>query len=100
MVPHVLLLAAFALLALVGAVLGWFAILAVGRLPAALFDLLTGYVRYAARVGAYTYLLTGRFPPLGPGEPHDGYPVWVWVDRPARLSRKATALRLPLLIAP
>jgi hypothetical protein len=99
-VPHLLLLAPFALLALVGAALAWFAIVAAGRYPAALFDLLAGYVRYAARVGAYLYLLTGRFPPLGPGEPDDGYPVWAWVDRPGRLSRLATALRLPLLVAP
>jgi hypothetical protein len=48
------------------AFLGWFASLARGRIPDGLRNLGAYALRYAAQTGAYTYLLTDRYPDAGP----------------------------------
>ena len=52
--------------ALVAAQLGWFAILAKGRMPPGLRDLVVYAGGYATQVAAYFFLLTGRFPDSDP----------------------------------
>src|SRR5439155_8117973 len=62
--PH-LIVVYFALL--VGAVvvlLGWFAALALGRLPEGFATLLEALLRYITRVYAYNWLLTDEYPPF------------------------------------
>ena len=61
--PPLLALLLLNLLAFVVATYGWFAALILGRLPRFPADYLTGVLSYSARVGAYTYLLTDRWPP-------------------------------------
>jgi hypothetical protein len=51
---------------LVIAVLGWFAALFTGRMPAGLRRLGAVGVRYEAQAGAYALLLTDRYPDAGP----------------------------------
>ena len=49
--------------------MSWIAIIATGRYPRPLFELVLNYERWNLRVGAYTTLLiTDRYPPfrLGP----------------------------------
>lgn len=43
----------------------WFAILFTGRIPKGQFDFLVGFQRLSARVFAYYYFMTDRYPPFG-----------------------------------
>lgn len=45
-------------------VIGWFAALFTGRLPEWAHTFLGGVIRWYARVGAYVFLLTDRYPPF------------------------------------
>jgi hypothetical protein len=65
-VPAVLLSAAYGWVALVVGVLGWFAALATGRMPAGLRDLGAAALRYQAQTSAYALLLTSRYPDSSP----------------------------------
>ena len=53
-------------LLLVGALLGWFVSLALGRMPRSLRDAQAYSLRYAAQVSAYLLLVTDRYPYSGP----------------------------------
>jgi hypothetical protein len=96
--PHLAVLAVLELAAAVVLLIAWIAILLTGRYPRAFFGFAAGTLRYATRVGCYWMLVTDRFPPFGLGARTDGYPVEVWVDEPARLSRLTTCLRIVLAI--
>jgi hypothetical protein len=48
------------------ALLGWFAVLATGRMPRGLRNLGAYSLRYTAQSSAYTYVLTDRYPYSGP----------------------------------
>ena len=64
-IPHYIVLAVLWLLAIVAVVLAWFAILATGRYPRALFDFVVGVGRWTLRVNAYAFLLvTDQYPPF------------------------------------
>jgi Domain of unknown function (DUF4389) len=52
------------LLAFLGSVLAWFAILITGRYPQGLFDLVTISLRWSTRVTLFTYWMTAAYPPL------------------------------------
>jgi hypothetical protein len=97
-VPHLVVVLLLGLAAWALTVVAWFAILAIGRYPRALFGFVAGTLRYSMRVGCYWLLVTDRFPPFGPGAGPDGYPVTVWVDEPGRRSRLTTGLRLLLAV--
>ena len=65
LVPVAVMGAVWSLLASVVAVLGFFAVLFMGRWPAGLLDFIVGIYRFHVRAGAYANLLTDRYPPLG-----------------------------------
>jgi hypothetical protein len=92
-IPHAFVLFFYGIASLVVSVVGWFAILFIGRLPRGMFDFQMGFLSYSVRVRCYGSLLTGRFPPFGGGSPADGYPVQVRSDYPERLSRLTTFFR-------
>jgi hypothetical protein len=63
--------------AVIVAFLAWFAILVKGRMPPGMRDVVTYALTYATQVGAYFFLVTGRFPdsnlrtvPMLPRPPH------------------------------
>ena len=63
--PHYIVLTLFNYLTFPVLLIAWVAILATGRYPRALFNLMVGYGRWSLRVGAYTTLLvTDRYPPF------------------------------------
>lgn len=64
------------------AFLGWFAALALGRMPAGLRDLAGYGLGYAAQFYAYAFLLTPRYPN---SDPDALGPVWTLPDHPIRL---------------
>lgn len=83
-----------------GVVIAWFALLITGRYPRALYELSSWAVRYNARVVAYFYLATDRFPGASPDPPED-HPVALHVgDRLPAYSRLKVLLRGFLLIPP
>jgi 2-(1,2-epoxy-1,2-dihydrophenyl)acetyl-CoA isomerase len=49
------------------AIIGWFAALALGRMPRGMRDLMAYCLRYQAQTYAYLLLLTGRYPSLASG---------------------------------
>lgn len=52
------------ILAYLGAILAWFAILFTGRYPKGIFRLVTIGLRWTLRVTAFQYLMTERYPPF------------------------------------
>jgi hypothetical protein len=95
--PHLVVAFALGVAATLAAAMAWFAILATGRYPAAVFRFVAGSLRYSIRVGCYWMLATDRFPGFALSGARDD-PVQLDVDEPARLSRLTTLLRLPLAI--
>ena len=94
-IPHFIVLYALTFAAELVAVIGWFAALFTGRLPAGLADFLTGWLRWSARVYAYAGLLTDQYPPFALAD--EGYPVRVSAA-PGRLNRLAVLFRFILVI--
>lgn len=64
-IPHYIVLAILAIMAVFMVVAAWFAILFTGRYPKGLFDFVVGVGRWGLRVQAYAFLLvTDRYPPF------------------------------------
>ena len=64
-IPHYVVLVFLSIAVVVVAVIAWFAILATGRYPRALFDFVEGVIRWGTRVECYMFLLTtDRYPPF------------------------------------
>ena len=68
--------------AAVCAFLGWFAVLALGRMPLGLRNLAAYGLGYTAQTYAYALLLTGRYPNA---DPERLGPAWALAPRPVRL---------------
>ena len=94
-IPHFIVLYVLTIVAEFAAIIGWFAALFTGRLPAGLAGFLTGWLRWFVRVYAYMWLLTDRYPPFAMGD--DDYPVRVSAA-PGRLNRLAVLFRIILAI--
>ena len=94
-IPHFIVLYVLTFAAELVAVIGWFAALFTGRLPAGLADFLTGWLRWSTRVYAYAGLLTDEYPPFALAD--EGYPVRVSAA-PGRLNRLAVLFRFILAI--
>ena len=64
-IPHYFILFFLFIAAFVVTVIGWFAIVIVGRYPRGLFDFVVGVLRWSWRVQAYAFLLaTDKYPPF------------------------------------
>jgi hypothetical protein len=63
-IPQAFVLFFVAIAAYVVIVIGWFAVIILGRWPGGLNDFLIGYLRWNTRVNAYFYLLTDVYPPF------------------------------------
>jgi 2-(1,2-epoxy-1,2-dihydrophenyl)acetyl-CoA isomerase len=66
-IPAYLLMYVLSVVLQVVAVIGWFAALALGRMPRGMRDLMAYCLRYQAQTYAYLLLLTGRYPSLASG---------------------------------
>jgi len=64
LIPHLIFVYVWALVALVTGIVGWIVALFIGRLPDPLHRFLAAYVRYSARVAAYGLLIADPFPPF------------------------------------
>ncbi len=94
-IPHVILVALWAIPVYVLTLVAWFAILVVGRYPAGLWGFAQRFFVYSGRVSGYYGLLTDVYPPFGSDGDH---PVRITVVRPERQSRLTTLFRYLLAI--
>jgi hypothetical protein len=67
-IPHVLVLYLWALLAGLTLIVAWVAALFIGRVPGPLHRFLAAYLRYATRVNAYLLLIANPYPPFSGAE--------------------------------
>lgn len=84
--PHYIALVILGIGAYAVAVISWFAVLFTGRYPLGMFNYMTGVFRWGARVGAYQFLLTDRYPPFSL-EDDPSYPVRLQLDYPVKIAR-------------
>jgi hypothetical protein len=63
-IPQLFVLVFVSIAAYVVIVIGWFAVIILGRWPGGLNDFVIGFLRWNTRVNAYFYLLTDEYPPF------------------------------------
>jgi hypothetical protein len=97
-IPLAIVLYVYGIVALIGVLFAWFAIVITGRYPRGLYDFVAGYTRAATRVIAYTALLTDPYPPFS-GSSDPSYPVRLEFTGPLeQYSRLKTFFRFILAI--
>lgn len=83
-----------------GTIVAWFALLFTGRYPAGIYRLNSEFARYSAKVNAYYYLATDRFPGWSAESPA-GYPVALRIGEPLpAYDRMKVLFRIFLAIPP
>ena len=93
--PHLVVWPLLAVVSTALSIVGWLAVLALGRLPGPIHRFQAATVVYVTRVAAYLGLVDDRFPPF-PWQRRDGLPVDVRVAPPARDVAAGTLVVLPL----
>jgi hypothetical protein len=93
--PHLVVWLLLAVVSTALSVVGWLAVLALGRLPGPIHRFQAATVVYVTRVAAYAGLVDDRFPPF-PWQRRHGLAVDVRVAPPERMSRLRTLVLLPL----
>jgi hypothetical protein len=78
-------------------ILGWFAAVFTGRVPAFVRNLVTEYLRVNLRLQSYALLLTDQFPPLRTGEVAE-FPAHLAVPGATSMNRASVFFRIILLI--
>lgn len=61
-IPHLIWLALYGIVAGLAIIAAWFALVFTAQYPAGLYAFVVNFTRYYARVSAYMYLLTDKFP--------------------------------------
>jgi hypothetical protein len=98
-IPHIIVIAFYAIAAAVVVVIAWFALVFTGRWPRGMYDFVAGFFRYSTAVHGYFYLLTDEYPRFGPDV--DSYPVRLNVAPPQEeYSRLKVLFRIILAIPP
>ena len=83
-IPQLVVLIVLAALMAVVLLINWIPILIAGRQAGFAYAVIGGYLRLSTRVAGYVLLLTGSYPPFGPGGEH---PIDVTFDRGDRQNR-------------
>jgi len=95
-IPWIIVIYIWTILAYVGAIISWFAMLFTGRHPVGIYDFLAKYIRFAGRSTAWMLLMTDDWPSFSGGA-DDSYPILVDVDpRQESYSRAKTFFKLVL----
>jgi Domain of unknown function (DUF4389) len=97
-IPNAVLFALVAIVAYPLVVLNWCAALLLGRPWKALWEFLRGVLRWQARLGAYTYLLTAKYPPVSTRD--ELYPVGLSFEGPPQRVRRLAVLFRVLIALP
>jgi Domain of unknown function (DUF4389) len=91
-IPHLVWLTLWSVVAVLAAILTWFATLFTGTPPAALHRFLSRYVRYSLHVRAFLFLVANPFPGFVGEEGR--YPLDLELPPPARQNRGMTFFRI------
>jgi hypothetical protein len=94
-IPHLIWVGLWGILAEILLVVAWLVALVTGRVPGGLHDFLASYVRYSTRVNAYILLLANPYPPFSNARP---YPVDAHINPAASQGRLGVFFRLLLAI--
>jgi len=94
-IPHLIVLLLFGIVAEIVVFIAWIAGVFLGRVPEGMHDFLASFVRYATRVRAYYGILADPYPPFGGS---GTYPVDVEIDPAAAQSRLSIFFRFLLAI--
>jgi hypothetical protein len=96
-IPHIIVVALWALAAALVTIAAWFILLFTARWPQGLYDFVSAYQRYSTTVYGYTALLTDQYPAFS-GDT-DNYPVQIRIPPPKpEYSRLKVLFRLILAI--
>jgi hypothetical protein len=63
-IPNLIVLLLFLIVAIVLWIVAWFAILFTGKFPRGMFDFIVGVSRWSERANAYTSFFTDKYPPF------------------------------------
>jgi hypothetical protein len=97
-IPLIVVLWFYEIVAFFVAIFAWFAIVITGRFPDPLYGFLAGFIRFLTRATGYSSLLVDLYPPFG-GAPDASYPIRMDFDGPLpSYSRVKTAFRFILAI--
>ena len=97
-IPLIVLLWFYEIVAFFVVIFAWFAIVITGRFPDALYGFLAGFIRFLTRATGYSSLLVDPYPPFG-GAPDASYPIRMDFDGPLpSYSRVKTGFRFILAI--
>jgi hypothetical protein len=94
-IPHLIWVLLWGIVAVLALVANWLATLVLGRSPEGLHTFLATYLRYQTHVWAYALLLADPYPGFG-GQP--GYPIDLEVDPPQPQNRLTVFFRLILAL--
>jgi len=97
LIPHFIILAILSIVQFIAFVIAQIVVLVNGTYPPALYDFVTGVLRWQLRVGAFFLSLTDRYPPFALG-PRDDYPVDLHASYPARSNRLLAGLTVLVLV--
>jgi Domain of unknown function (DUF4389) len=95
-IPHLVWLALWTVVAVLAAIVNWFATLFTGTPPAGLQQFLSRYVRYSLHVYAFLYLVANPFPGFVGEEGR--YPIDLELPGPMRQNRWKTGFRIFLCV--
>jgi hypothetical protein len=95
-IPHVLWVTLWGVIAILAAIVNWFATLFTGRSPDGLHTFLATFLRYATHVRAYALLVADPFPGFSGAQ--GSYPIDLEVDPPQPQSRLTVFFRVILAI--
>lgn len=95
-IPHFLWVSLWGVIALLAAVVNWFATLFTGSSPEGLHNFLATFLRYVTHVRAYCLLIADPFP--GFAGKQGSYPIDLEVDPPQPQSRLTVFFRIILAI--
>lgn len=97
-IPWMLVSIIWGLLAFIGVVVAWFAILFTGSYPAFAYDWVAKYLRFYTRFTGWVWLMTDELPPFD-GDEHPEYPIRLVIPAPLDpYTRWKTLLRIILVI--
>ena len=83
-IPQLIVLIVLAFVMWFVLLINWIPVLVMGRQAGFAYAIVGGYLRLSTRVAGYVLLLTGRYPPFGPGGEH---PIEVRFDESERQNR-------------
>ena len=95
-IPHFLWVTLWGVIAILAAIVNWFATLFTGRSPDGLHTFLATFLRYGTHVRAYALLVADPFPGFSGAQ--GSYPIDLEVDPPQPQSRLTVFFRIILAI--